>query len=222
MTLDIFKVRRVPVVDWSSETPLTMTPRVVTLFWLILGLIVFGLGEAVMIAANAGVSPWTVLAQGIGVTFEISIGTATLLVGVAVLLLWIPLRRMPGIGTILNIIIIAGVLEYALPYMPVATTLTERIGGAVIGVLIVGVGSGFYLVANLGPGPRDGLMTGLQQVTNAPIAWVRLSIEVTVTAIGWGLGGVVGLGTVLFAVGVGPAVSVALYLVAFVFKARPD
>jgi len=186
----------------------------------VFGLCLFGFGEAVMIAANSGVSPWTVFAQGISVTFNISIGTATLLIGIGVLVLWVPLRRKPGLGTILNIIIIAGVIEFTLPYMPIGETLTEQAGGAVAGVLLVGLGSGFYLVANLGSGPRDGLMTGLQELTNAPIAWVRLSIEIVVTVIGWLLGGVVGFGTVLFAVGIGPAVSSGLYLVSVLFKEK--
>ena len=200
--------------------PTQFQPRFITFIFLILGLFLFGFGEAVMIAANYGVSPWTVFAQGISVTFDISIGTATLLIGIGVLILWIPLRRKPGLGTILNIIIIAGVIECTLPYIPVGETFAEQASGAVAGVLLVGLGSGFYLVANLGPGPRDGLMTGLQELTNAPIAWVRLSIEITVTAIGWLLGGVVGFGTVLFAIGIGPAVSSGLYLVSVLSREK--
>ncbi len=220
MSLNFFKVRSVPVVGWSSDTPLNFKPRFITLACLVLGLFLFGFGEAVMIAANSGVSPWTVFAQGISVTFGLSIGAATLFIGVGVLMLWIPLRRKPGLGTILNIIIIAGVIEFTLPYIPVGKTLVEQAGGAVAGVLLVGLGSGFYLVANLGSGPRDGLMTGLQELTNAPIAWVRLSIEIAVTVIGWLLGGVVGFGTVLFAVGIGPAVSSGLYLVSVLSKTK--
>lgn len=218
--MKIFKVKSVPVVSWSSKTPLTLKPRLTTLFWLIIGLLLFGLGETLLIAAGAGVSPWTVFAQGIGVTFGIGIGEATLYIGIGVLLLWIPLKRRPGIGTVMNVIIIAGVIEYALPYIPSAETYTWKFIETIAGILLVGLGSGFYLVANLGSGPRDGLMTGLQAVTNAPIAWVRLSIEITVTIIGWTLGGVVGLGTVLFAAGIGPAVSAGLFLTASVFKVK--
>lgn len=212
--MSLFKIKSVPVVGWSSPRPLHLRPRPSTMFWLIVGLLLFGLGETLLIAAGAGVSPWTVFAQGISATFEISIGTATLYIGIGVLLLWIPLRRTPGIGTVMNVIIIAGVIEFALPYIPSPLSYLGMGIYTIAGILLVGLGSGFYLVANLGAGPRDGLMTGLQQVTNAPIAWVRLCIEITVTIIGWALGGVVGIGTVLFALGIGPAVSMGLSLVA--------
>lgn len=218
--MKIFKVKNVPNVVWSSEKPLNFRPRVSTLFWLVIGLFLFGTGETLLIAAGAGVSPWTVFAQGISVTFGIGIGAATLYIGIGILLLWIPLKRTPGIGTVLNVIIIASVIEFVLPYIPNPETNIGMGAFTVIGILMVGLGSGFYLVANLGAGPRDGLMTGLQQVTNTPIAWVRLSIEITVTIIGWTLGGVVGLGTVLFAIGIGPAVSTGLYLVGAVSGAR--
>lgn len=212
--MSLFKIKSVPVVGWSSPRPLHLRPRPSTLFWLILGLFLFGLGETLLIGAGAGVSPWTVFAQGVSKTFDISIGTATLYIGIGVLLLWIPLKRIPGIGTVMNVIIIAGVIEFALPYIPNPETPLLMGIQTIAGILLVGLGSGFYLVANLGAGPRDGLMTGLQAVTNAPIAWVRLSIEITVTLIGWALGGVVGIGTVMFALGIGPAVSMGLYLVA--------
>lgn len=212
--MNFLKVKSVPVVGWSSAHPLNFRPRVPTLIWLIIGLFLFGTGETLLIAAGAGVSPWTVFAQGISVTFGISIGLATLYIGIGVLLLWIPLKRTPGIGTVLNVLIIAGVIEFILPYIPNPESYAMMGVQTIAGILLVGLGSGFYLVANLGAGPRDGLMTGLQQVTNAPIAWVRLSIEITVTIIGWTLGGVVGVGTVLFAIGIGPAVSTGLYLVA--------
>ena len=124
---------------------------------------------------------------------------------------WIPLKQTPGVGTILNAIIIAIALEYALPYLPRFDSLALRIAEAVAGVLITGFGAGVYLIANLGPGPRDGLMTGLQTVTDLPIAWVRTSLELSVTLLGWLLGGQVGLGTLLFAFGIGPAVAASLY-----------
>lgn len=218
--MKIFKVKSIPVVSWSSATPRNFRPRLSTLFWLIFGLFLFGTGETLLIGAGAGVSPWTVFAQGISLTFAISIGTATLFIGIGVLILWIPLRRTPGIGTIMNVLIIAGVIEFLLPYMPNPETYVWMVAQTVAGILLVGMGSGFYLVANLGAGPRDGLMTGLQHVTNAPIAWVRISIEITVTIIGWTLGGVVGIGTVMFALGIGPAVSAGLYLTAAIFRTR--
>ncbi len=169
-----------------------------------------------MIASGAGVSPWTVLAQGVARHLGTSIGTATFAVSILVLLTWIPLRQRPGIGTILNTVIIAATIELVLPYLPVAPDFNLQIVHVITGVMLVGLGSGIYLVANLGAGPRDGLMTGLQRVTGFPIAWVRVGIEITVVAIGWMLGGVVGFGTVVFALGIGPAVSVGLYLTAWV------
>ncbi len=212
--MQIFAVREVPVVSWSSPDRFSLRPRAVTAFWLVFGLFLFGLGETFLIAAGAGVSPWTVFAQGIGIQFDLSIGAATFVVGVGVLLLWLPLRQRPGIGTILNVFIIAATIEYTLPFLPTADTYVGKLALVVIGILIVGLGSGAYLVANLGPGPRDGLMTGLQRVTGARIALVRALLESSVILCGWLMGGVVGLGTVIFALGVGPAVSVGLYLTA--------
>jgi uncharacterized membrane protein YczE len=127
------------------------------------------------------------------------------------LLLWIPLRQTPGFGTALNIIIIALVLDNSLPYLPEFEQLGLKIIEAIVGVMVTGFGGGLYLIANLGPGPRDGLMTGLQSKTNFPIAWVRSAIELTVVAVGWCLGGVVGVGTLLFAFGIGPSVAASLY-----------
>lgn len=167
-----------------------------------------------MIAANAGVSPWTVLAQGIASISGLRIGVATFLVSAAVLVLWIPLRQRPGIGTVLNAIIIAAAIEYSLPYLPAPEQWALKIVETVAGILLVGLGSGLYLIANLGPGPRDGLMTGLQRRTRLPIAWVRMSIELVVVLLGWILGGVVGVGTILFAIGIGWSVSLGLYVVA--------
>ena len=124
---------------------------------------------------------------------------------------WIPLKQTAGIGTILNAIIIALVLEFLLPYLPTYESLALKISEATVGVLVTGFGGGLYLIANLGPGPRDGLMTGLQAKTNLPIVWVRSALELSVIAAGWALGGSVGIGTVLFALGIGPAVAASMY-----------
>ena len=209
----MFSVGAVPHVSWSSDRPLNLKPRLLTLSLLCTGLIIFGIGEALLIAANAGVSPWTVLAQGIALRSGLRIGMATFIVSVAVLLLWLPLRQRPGIGTILNAILIAGAIEVSLPYLPSPEAYWLKIVETVAGIFFVGIGSGLYLIANLGPGPRDGLMTGLQRATRLPIAWVRMSIEILVVILGWLLGGVVGFGTLLFAVGIGWSVSLGLYLV---------
>jgi uncharacterized membrane protein YczE len=178
---------------------------------LAIGLVIFGLGEALLIASGVGVSPWTVLAQGLTNITGWSVGLATFGVSVAVLLLWVPLRQTPGMGTILNIIIISLVLDLADPWLPRFDSLALRVAEAAAGVIVTGIGGGIYLIANLGPGPRDGLMTGLQRLTNLPIAWVRSAIELAAVALGWSLGGVVGIGTLLFAFGIGPCVAATMY-----------
>ena len=207
-------VKTVPVVSWSSKKPLNFTPGLVTLSLLNLGLICFGVGEALLIAAGAGVSPWTVLAQGISTISDWSIGFSTFAVSVAVLLFWIPLKQMPGLGTLLNAIVISAAIELFLPYLPTPDHYALKIVEVLMGILLVGLGSGLYLIANLGPGPRDGLMLGLQRLTSLPIAVVRTTIELAAVAIGWLLGGSVGLGTLLFAFGIGYAVSIGLHFVA--------
>lgn len=211
--LKVFNLKAVPSVAWSSVHPLNLRPGALTLVLLCFGLAVFGLGEALMISAGLGVSPWTVLAQGVAAVFAMSIGWATFSVSIVVLLLWIPLRQLPGIGTVLNAIIIALAIELSLPYLPTPETVVWQLLVTLTGVFLVGLGSGFYLIAHLGAGPRDGLMTGLQRLTGLPIAWVRMAIEISVVVIGWLLGGIVGIGTVLFALGIGPAVSLGLFLV---------
>lgn len=187
------------------------------MFFLCGGLAVFGLGEALIIAAGAGVSPWTVLAQGVSNIAGWSIGVSTFVVSACVLFLWIPLKRVPGIGTILNAIIISAMLEYVLPYIPTPDHYALQVAQAFLGVVVTGIGGGIYLVANLGPGPRDGLMTGLQELTNLPIAWVRSGLEIAVVVAGWSLGGVVGIGTLLFAFLIGPAISASLFVLSKVF-----
>ena len=211
--MKLLSVKAVPSVSWSSEHPLNFRPRLKTLFILCSGLVIFGIGEAALIAAGAGVSPWTVFAQGIGIVTGLSIGWATFVVSVGVLLLWIPLKQTPGLGTLLNAIIISAAIEFSLPYLPQPSMYGLKIVQSAIGVLLVGMGSGLYLIAHLGAGPRDGLMTGLQRVTNFPIAWVRTALEITAVLFGWLLGGTLGLGTLMFAFGIGPAVSIGLYLV---------
>lgn len=182
------------------------------------GLAIFGLGEALLIAAGVGVSPWTVLAQGVSNIAGWTIGASTFVVSACVLFLWIPLKRVPGIGTILNAVIISAMLEYVLPHIPTPDDYALQILQAFAGVVITGVGGGIYLVANLGPGPRDGLMTGLQELTNLPIAWVRSGLEITVVIAGWSLGGVVGIGTVMFAFLIGPAMSATLFVLTKLFQ----
>lgn len=211
-------IKNIPRVNWSSERPLNFKPKISSLFFLCFGLSLFGLGEGLLIVSSTGASPWSVLAQGISLHIDLSIGTITFLISFAVLFLWIFLKQKPGIGTILNALIIALMIDLSIKFIPAPDSFIFRLILASFAVLSVGIGSGIYLVANLGPGPRDGLMTGLQKKTNFPIAAVRAFLEITVVSIGWYLGGIVGVGTLLFALGVGPAVALGLYLVKKIFS----
>lgn len=181
-----------------------------TLGRLVIGLWLFGAGEALLVRTELGNTPWTVLAEGLALVTPLSIGVVTLLVGVVVLLGWIPLGERPGLGTVLNVIVISLSLDVTLLLLPTLGPLPVRVAGVLVGVALVGVGSGLYLSAHLGPGPRDGWMTGIHRRFGWPIAVIRLGIEGTVLALGWLLGGTVGVGTVVFAVAIGPAVATAL------------
>jgi uncharacterized membrane protein YczE len=213
LSLIFLSIKSVPVTNWSSDTPLNFKPRLKTFILLCLGLSLFGFGESLLIHSTIGVSPWTVLAEGLSLKLNWSVGFATFIVSVLVLSTWIFLKQKPGLGTLLNIIIIAGMIDISLFLFDFSTnSYLLNILTGILGVLFVGLGSGIYLIANLGPGPRDGLMTGLQRITNFPIAWVRASIEISLVILGWILGGTVGLGTLIFAFGIGPAVALGLYL----------
>ncbi len=216
------KVTAIPTLAWTSPRPLTLRPPLISFIMLVIGQILFGLGEAMLIAAGAGVSPWTVFAQGLAFHTGMTIGQTTFFISTFVLLFWIPLRQMPGMGTVLNIIIIALVLDFSLPYLPIFEATSLKVMQAAAGVFITGFGGAIYLIANLGPGPRDGLMTGIQRHTGFPIAAVRSGIEISVVAIGWSLGGVVGIGTVLFAFGIGPCLALCLSLLRAVFAPRTE
>ncbi len=202
--------KKVPTAWWSADDPMSTKPRMSTLTILILGEWIFGTGDAVLIAAGIGNTPWTVLAQGIAVNIDWTIGQATFLVSVAVLFLWIPLKERPGVGTILNAIIIAVAIEVMVPLLSTPESQVIALLQASLGVLLIGIGSGMYLTANLGPGPRDGWMTGIQRATGIPIGRVRIVIEISVLVVGYLLGGTFGLGTVLFALTIGPVVAVCL------------
>jgi len=211
-------IKNIPKVSWSSEKPLNLKPKFSSLFFLVFGLILFGLGEGLLIVSFAGASPWSVLAQGISLNVNFSTGIITIFVSIGVLLLWLPLKQKPGIGTILNAIIIGLMIDVCINFVPTPENYINQVFLAITAVLTVGLGGGIYLVANLGAGPRDGLMVGLQKKTNLSIALVRGAIEITVMSVGWYLGGIVGLGTLLFAFGIGPAVALGLYLVGKIFS----
>ena len=211
-------IKNIPKVYWSSDKSFNFKPKFSTSFFLIFGLIIFGFGEGLLILSNTGNSPWSVLAEGISKNSKLSIGAATFLVSVSVLFLWIFLRQKPGLGTIFNIIIISGMIDVTLYFFdpPLSNTLKYLL--AIFSVILVGIGSGIYLVANLGPGPRDGLMTGLTKMTNLPIALVSAFLEISVVIVGWYLGGTVGVGTLIFAFGIGPCVAFGLFIVNKIFS----
>ena len=206
-------IKNIPKVRWSSKEPLNFKPKFSTFFFLCIGLMLFGIGEGLLLVSYTGASPWSVLAQGISNYVDLSIGTITFYISLFVIFLWIFLDQKPGIGTILNVIIIAVMIDICLKFISTPDIIEFKIALAIFAVFITGIGSGIYLIANLGPGPRDGLMTGLQKKTNFPIAIVRAFLEISVVSIGWFLGGTVGIGTLLFAFGIGPCVALGLFIV---------
>jgi len=182
------KIKNIPSVSWSSDKPLNLKPKISTSFFLCFGLTLFGLGEGLLIVSASGASPWSVLAQGLYLNFGFSVGTITIFISFIVLLLWFPLNQKPGIGTILNALIIGLMIDVCIRYVQAPENYIYQILLGAFAVLTVGIGGGIYLVANLGAGPRDGLMIGLQKKTNLPIALVRAALEITVMSIGWYLG----------------------------------
>ena len=212
------KIKNIPKVSWSSDKPLNLKPKFLTSFYLCVGLIIFGLGEGLLIVSSSGASPWSVLAQGLFLNIGFSVGLITIFISIAVLLLWFPLKQKPGIGTILNALIIGLMIDACIRYVPTPENYFDQVLLGAIAVFTVGLGGGIYLVANLGPGPRDGLMIGIQKKTNLPIASVRAVLEITVMSIGWYLGGTVGVGTLLFAFGIGPCIALSLFLVNRLFS----
>ena len=179
---------------------------------LLIGLVLYGAGCALTVEAGLGVDPWTVFAQGLSIHTGIGIGWVTNIVGFLVLLLWIPLHQKPGIGTVANILLVGTSMQVVLWLLAPVTGLTLQIGVLLGGILLVAVASGLYIGARFGPGPRDGLMTGLHARLGWPIWVCRALVEVAVLALGWLLGGTVGIGTVLFAALIAPLVHIALPL----------
>lgn len=204
--------RTLPTMPWSARRSAWAWPGLLPLAVLVLGLWLFGIGEAGLINAGLGNTPWTVLAQGVAKHSPLDIGGATILISVVVLLGWIPLRQQPGIGTVANVVVIGLSLDVMRHVLPHPDALPARLLEAGLAILAVGVASALYLTANLGPGPRDGWMTGIHRRTGYPIASVRAAIEITVLVIGFALGGTVGVATVAFALLVGYCLASTLRL----------
>jgi uncharacterized membrane protein YczE len=188
-------------------------PSPIQLVQVLIGLWIFGTGEALVVGSELGNSPWTVLAEGVSVHTPLSIGAATFAISAVVLLCWIPLRERPGLGTVLNAVVIAVAIDVTLAMLPAIHALGLRWAALLGGIALVGVGSGLYLTAALGPGPRDGIMTGLHRRFGWPLWSVRTCIELTAVTSGFILGGTAGIGSLLFALLVGPAVGFAVRVV---------
>lgn len=179
---------------------------------LLIGLLLYGFAIALMLRGAIGVEPWTVFSQGVALHVPLSIGALTVVIGALVLLAWIPLRQRPGLGTIANVLLLGPAIDLGLLLVPPVEPLLARVPIFAGGLVLLAVASGLYIGARFGPGPRDGLMTGLVTRTGRPIWMIRTGLEVTVLAIGWLLGGTVGLGTVAFAVLIGPLCNITIPL----------
>ena len=214
----IFSLTSVPSLFWSAPTPLSIKPPLLSVLFLFIGLSIFGFGHAILFGSNFGVSPWMVLAQGLAIQFEIGIGLSIIFVSFGVLLFWIPLKEKPGIGTFINFFVVAAVIEITLPYIPYQTDISLKLLQVFLGILVIGIGGSIYLIANLGPGPRDGLMTGISKKTKIPMAYVRNLLEISVVIIGWSLGGTAGVGTLIFAIMIGPVIVAYMYLLKTIFE----
>ena len=214
----IFSLTSVPSLFWSAPTPLSIKPPLLSVLFLFIGLSIFGFGHAILFGSNFGVSPWMVLAQGLAIEFEIGIGLSIIVVSFGVLIFWIPLKEKPGIGTFINFFVVAAVIEMTLPYIPYQTDISLKLLQVFLGILVIGIGGSIYLIANLGPGPRDGLMTGISKKTKIPMAYVRNVLEISVVIIGWSLGGTAGVGTLIFAIMIGPAIVAYMYLMKSIFE----
>jgi uncharacterized membrane protein YczE len=185
-------------------------PQRLAQLWL--GLVLYGLSGALQVRSGLGLDPWDVLHQGVARRLGWQIGTVVIAVGALVLLLWWPLRQRPGVGTVSNVLLVGLSMNASLEVLPGSAATAVRVVEMAAGIGLCGVATGMYIGADLGPGPRDGLMTGLARRTGRSIRLVRTGLEVTVLAVGWLLGGTVGIGTVLFAVAIGPLVQLFLPL----------
>jgi uncharacterized membrane protein YczE len=205
--------KTIPHTSWTAKNRWSLTPKIFLV--LLVGLALFGLGEALLIQSSIGNSPWSVFAQGLSLQTPLSIGQSTAVTSVAVLLLWIPLKQKPGFGTLANIAVISIFIQIGVDHIPVVdSNFAMQILYVLFGIGLVGFGSALYITCGLGPGPRDGLMTSLHQRTGVRISRVRLSIEVCVLIAGSALGGTVGFGTAMFALFIGNSIATSLNLVA--------
>ena len=204
--------RTVPTTSWTATNQWSLTP--LRLLILLFGLSIFGFGEALLIQSTLGNSPWSVLSQGVSKHSPLSLGWSTFIISIVVLLAWIPLKQRPGFGTIANMVLIALMLQIGTDIFPIQHhSLWLRFAYVFSGIALIGCGSSFYITCGLGPGPRDGLMTGIHRATGIRVGRVRLFLEIIVFSIGWAAGGRVGIGTLCFALFIGNSVAIWLGLV---------
>ena len=204
--------KTIPQTPWRAEHRWQLSPtRLAILFF---GLAIFGLGDSLLVQGNVGNAPWTVFAQGLSLKTGFPLGVSTFLISVAVLLIWIPLKEKPGFGTLSNILLIASFIQIGISIFPLQHSLAMGVTFDLIGIILVGIGSSLYITCGLGPGPRDGAMTGIHQATGIRVGRVRLGIELTVLIVGWLMGGTVGVGTLLFALLIGESIAISLGVVA--------
>jgi uncharacterized membrane protein YczE len=204
--------KTIPHTPWRAEHRWQLSPsRIAILFF---GLAIFGLGDSLLVQGNVGNAPWTVFAQGLSLKTGFPLGISTFIISVAVLLIWIPLKEKPGFGTLSNILLIASFIQIGISIFPLQHSLAMGVAFDLLGIALVGIGSSLYITCGLGPGPRDGAMTGIHQATGIRVGRVRLGIELTVLIIGWLMGGTVGIGTLLFALLIGESIAISLGIVA--------
>lgn len=204
--------KTIPMTPWRAEHRWQLSPlRVFILFF---GLSIFGLGDSLLVQSNIGNAPWTVFAEGLSLKTGWSLGFSTFIISIFVLLAWIPLRERPGFGTLSNIVLIAAFIQIGISIFPAQNTAVGGVLYVLVGISLVGIGSSLYITCGLGPGPRDGAMTGIHNVTGVRVGRVRLAIEVTVLLAGALMGGTVGVGTLLFALLIGHSVAISLGVVA--------
>ncbi|HET9380691.1 MAG TPA: hypothetical protein VFP69_07655 [Streptomyces sp.] len=200
----------------DSPGPRHLTRRLIQLYG---GLALYGASSAMLVRSGLGLEPWNVLHQGLAGQTGLSMGVVLTVVGAAVLLLWIPLRQRPGLGTVSNVLVIGAAMDAALAVLPEAHGLPARVALLVTGIVLNGAATGLYIAARFGPGPRDGLMTGLNRRTGLSVRLVRTAVEITVVVTGFALGGTVGVGTLLYALAIGPLAQ--LFLRAFAVPPHP-
>jgi uncharacterized membrane protein YczE len=204
--------KTVPITPWRAKHRWDLSFSRVLI--LVIGLALFGFGDALVVQSNLGNGPWTVFSQGLSLKTGLSLGWATFYTGFVVLLIWIPLKERPGFGTLANIVIISASIQVGVEIFPLQTTFLGGVASALLGIAFVGIGSALYITCGLGSGPRDGAMTGIHNRTGIRVGRVRMGIEVTVLIIGAILGGRIGLGTALFALLVGQSVAISFGVVA--------